>query len=139
VATILVFRRQAGTTGRFGVTKWYISSTPMAAPTVNQGTTMNLRTLAYAGATWNDLTVDPTGLADPVIGGPAVIPAGSFITGVGIVQQITNPAPTPTFDNPTAFSSWNYADYRITCIPEPGALLLFAIGATAVLVVRRRG
>ena len=130
------FAIQAGVTGRDA--KWYISSTSMAAPTVNEGTTMNLRSLAYAGAAWNDLTVDPTGVADPVIGGAAVIPAGSSIFGVGIVQVITNPAPTPTFDNPTAFSSWNYADYKITCIPEPGALMLFAIGATAVLAVRRR-
>ena len=113
----------------------------MATPTVNQGSTLNLRSLLYdpAAGNWNDLTVDPTNTVAPVVGGPAGSLAGLLITGVGVLQSVTNPAPLPDFSNATAFSSWNYADYRITCgtIPEPSALLLLALAAPAVLLVRR--
>jgi hypothetical protein len=137
------FAIQAGTTGRFGVTNWYISSTPMAAPTVNGGNFMDLRTLLFnpAVGNWNNLTVDPTGAADPVIGSPAGSLAGLHITGVGIVQQLTNPAPDANFTN-DAFSSWNYADYRITCgspvVPEPSTILMLALAAPVALRFRRR-
>ncbi len=130
---------QAGS-GR--TTAWYISSTPMATPTVNEGGTMNLRSLLYdpAAGNWNNLTVDPTNTVAPVIGGPAGSLAGLLITGVGVLQSVTNPAPLPDFSNPTAFSSWNYADYRITCgaVPEPSALLLLALAAPALMTVRRK-
>ncbi len=129
---------QAGPGGR-DPSQWYISSTPMATPTVNQGATFNLRSLLYdpAAGNWNNLTLDPTNTVAPVIGGPAGSLAGLLITGVGVLQSITNPAPNDDFSN-DAFSSWNYADFRVTCgeIPEPSALLLLALAAPAGLLAR---
>ena len=130
----------AGLGGR-NPSKWYISATPMASPTVNQGSTMNLRSLLYnpAAGNWNNLTVDPTNTVAPVIGGPAGSLAGLLLTGVGVLQSVTNPAPNADFSN-DAFSSWNYADYRITCgaVPEPSTILMLALAAPVALMFRRR-
>jgi hypothetical protein len=106
---------------------WYISSTPMTAPTENQGNLMNLRTLEYdpAPGKWNQLTLGP-----PTIGAAAGDLSGLFITGVGVVQSLTNPQGD--------FSSWNYADYRILNVPEPTALALIAIALCGAYAVRRR-
>jgi hypothetical protein len=135
------FAVQAGPGGR-DPSSWYISKTPMQAPTVNEGATMNLRSLLYnpAAGNWENLTVDATNTVAPAITGGSPDLTGLLITGVGIVMKVTNPAPLPDFSNPTAFSSWNFADYRITCgaIPEPTAILLFALAAPAGLMFRRK-
>jgi hypothetical protein len=123
----------AGPGGR-DPSKWYIATSPMATPTQNHGPLFDWRSLLYdpTPGHWNDLTIDPTNTVAPTIGGPAADLTGLKITGVGVLQSVTNPA--------NDFSSWNYADYRITCgaIPEPGTLMLVVIGATAVLVGRWR-
>jgi hypothetical protein len=86
------------------------------------------------------MTVDPTNTVAPVVGGPAGSLAGLVIKGVGILQSVTSPAPLPDFSNPTAFSSWNYADYKVTCgiIPEPTTFVSLAIALGGALVFRRR-
>jgi hypothetical protein len=136
------FAIQAGGPAPRDPVAWYVSSTPMATPTVDQGSTMNLRSLLYnpAAGNWNNLMIDPTNTVAPVVGGPAGSLAGLVIKGVGVLQSVTNPAPLPDFSNPTAFSSWNYADYKLTCgaIPEPTTFLLLATTLLGVLSVRRR-
>jgi hypothetical protein len=106
---------------------WYISSTPMAVPAQNQGNLLDLRSLEYnpAAGNWNSLT-----LATPAIGGPAGDLSGLLITGVGIVQSLSN----PTGD----FSSWNYADFRILNVPEPATIALVMVAAAACFVRRSR-
>jgi hypothetical protein len=74
---------------------------------------------------WNSLT-----LGTPGIGAPAGDLSGLLITGVGVVQSLTN----PTGD----FSSWNYADYRIFSVPEPAAVALLMVAASACFVRRSR-
>jgi hypothetical protein len=99
---------------------WYISGSPMATPTQNQGNLFDLRHLEYnpAAGNWNSLT-----LGTPTIGGPAGDLSGLLITGVGIVQSLTNPDGD--------FSSWNYADYRILAVPEPAASGFVIVAAAA--------
>jgi hypothetical protein len=132
----------AGGAGPRDPVAWYVSSTPMATPTVDQGPTMNLRSLLYdpAAGNWNNMTVDPTNTVAPTVGGPAGSLAGLLIKGVGVLTSVTNPAPLPDFSNPTAFSSWNYADYRITCgaIPEPSTVLMLFLAAPAWISICRR-
>ncbi len=132
---------QAGPGGR-DPSQWYISKTPMAAPTVNEGTAMNLRSLLYnpAAGNWENLTVDTTNATAPVNTGGSPDLSGLLITGVGVLMSVTNPAPLEDFSNATAFSSWNFADYRITCgiVPEPSALLLLVLSIPAGLLVRRK-
>jgi PEP-CTERM motif len=134
-----IFEGQSG--GARGPKQWYASSTPMASPTVSAAL-FNLRSLLYnsAAGNWNLLTLDPTNTVSPIVGGPAgAIPAGTQIVGVGVLQSDTNPAPNADFSN-DAFSSWNYADYRLTdgAIPEPATLLMLALGAPAIWVFRHR-
>jgi hypothetical protein len=135
-----IFEGQSG--GSRGPKQWYMSSTPMASPTVS-GALFNLRSLLYSGAAgkWNLLTLDSSNAVSPIAGGPAgAIPAGTQIIGVGILQSVTNPAPLPDFSNADAFGSWNYADYRLTdgAIPEPTTLLMLVLGAPALYVLRGR-
>ena len=105
---------------------WYISSTPMATPAVNEGNTMNLRHLAYddSPGAWRELPLGP-----PTPGALAGDLSGSLISGVGIVQEITN--------GDGDFSSWNYADYRIFAVPEPATIAIL-VGVAAACFVRRR-
>lgn len=112
---------------RTGDEAWYISSTAMIPPTQNQGNLMNRRVLEYdpSPGNWTNLTLGP-----PTPGAPAGDLSGLLITGVGIVLSVTN--------GDGDFSSWNYADYRIHCVPEPSALALLAIMATICSVLRRR-
>jgi hypothetical protein len=121
----------AGGPGARDPVAWYVSTSPMAAPT-SSGALFDLRSLPYnpAAGNWNNLTIDPTNAVAPAVGGPAGSLAGLFIKGVGVLHSVTNPA--------NDFSSWNYADYTITCIPEPTSLLIVVIGATAFTAVRRR-
>jgi hypothetical protein len=104
----------------------------MAIPTQNAGPLFNLRSLLYnpAAGNWNNLTVDPTNAVAPAIGGPAGSLAGLFIKGVGVLQSVTNAADD--------FSSWNYAYYHITAIPEPATFALLLIASTGALGYRRR-
>jgi len=106
---------------------WYIASSPMTTPTENASALFNWRRRIYdpSPGNWNALSLGPL-----MIGGAAGNLSGLQITGVGIVQQLTNPQ--------NDYSSWNYSDYRITCVPEPSALLLLAIAAPAWIVFRRR-
>jgi hypothetical protein len=114
---------------------WYIASSPMAAPTTS-AEFFDLRRLVFDPSPGNWL---PMSLGSPITIGPGPVDlSGLQITGVGIVQQLTNPAPLPDFSNPEAFSSWNYSDYQINCVPEPAALVLLAVAAPAWLVLRRR-
>jgi hypothetical protein len=135
-----IFQGQTG--GNRGPKQWYVSTAPMAMPTVS-GEFFNLRSLLYnpAAGNWDLLTLDATNTVAPVVGGPAgALPGDTKITGVGVLHSVTNPAPLPDFSNPDAFGSWNYADYRITdgAIPEPTALLLLTLAAPAAIAVRRR-
>jgi hypothetical protein len=110
---------------------WYVSTTPMAMPT-SSGALFDLRSQLYnpAPGNWNNLTVDPANLVAPVVGGPAPSLAGLFIKGVGILHSVTNPA--------SDFSSWNYAGYSITAIPEPASFVLIAIALAGALGFRKR-
>jgi hypothetical protein len=135
-----IFQGQTG--GNRGPKQWYVSTSPMAIPTVDQGHFMNLRSLLYnpADGNWDLLTLDPTNTVDPVVGGPAgALPADTKIVGVGVLHSVTNPAPLPDFSNPDAFGSWNYADYRLTdgAIPEPASLVMLACAGLAALWLRR--
>jgi hypothetical protein len=107
--------------------KWYISSTPIATPSVNEGNTMNLRSLAYddSPGAWRELTLGP-----PTPGAPAGDLSGLLVSGVGIVQEVSN--------GDGDFSSWNYADYRIFAVPEPAAIALVMVAAPACFVRRSR-
>jgi hypothetical protein len=122
----------AGGPGPRDPANWYVSSTPMQMPTQNQGALFNLRSLLYnpAAGNWNNLTIDPTNTVAPVVGGPAGSLAGLFIKGVGVLHSVTNPDGD--------FSSWNYADYHITCIPEPATIVLFALSISGMFGFRRR-
>ena len=105
----------------------------MAAPTVSNAQ-FNLRSLLYnpAAGNWNLLTLDPTNTVAPVLGGAAgAIPAGTQIIGVGVLHSVTNPA--------NDFSSWNYADYRLTdgTIPEPTSIVMLACGSVGLFWFRR--
>jgi hypothetical protein len=113
---------------------WYISSSPMAAPTAS-GVAFDFRSLVYdpAPGNWNALSLGPV-----AIGAPAGDLSGLLITGVGVVQQISNPPPLPDYSNADAYGSWNYADYRIFCAPEPTGLVLLVLAAPAALAFRRR-
>jgi hypothetical protein len=111
---------------RTGDEAWYVSATPMAMPTENQGNFMNFRSLLYdtSPGAWRSLTLGP-----PTPGALAGDLSGLLITGVGIVQEVTNGSGD--------FSSWNYADYRIICAPEPTGLWLIAVAAPAWIALRR--
>ncbi len=91
---------------------WYVSTTPMAMPHIIRvrysicGASSTIRPPAIGII----LTIDPTNLVAPVVGGPAGSLAGLFIKGVGILHSVTNPA--------SDFSSWNYAGYTITAFPS---------------------
>jgi hypothetical protein len=113
---------------------WFIASSPMAEPT-STAEFFDLRTLEFdpSPGNWNELALGPV-----VIGGPAGDLAGLLITGVGIVMSVTNPDPLPNFDVPDSYGSWNFADYRITCVPEPTALVLLTFAMPIWLVCRRR-
>jgi hypothetical protein len=127
-----IFEGQSG--GSRGPKQWYASTSPMAAPTVSAAQ-FNLRSLLYnpAAGNWNLLTLDPANAVAPVLGGAAgAIPAGTQIIGVGVLHSVTNPA--------SDFSSWNYADYRITdgaITPEPASIVLWACGSVALFWFRR--
>jgi hypothetical protein len=104
---------------------WYISSSPMATPTVNEGNTMNLGHLVYddSPGAWRELALGP-----PTPGALAGDLSGLLISGVGIVQEITN--------GDGDFSSWNYADYRIFAVPEPATIAIL-VGAAVACFLRR--
>ena len=68
-------------------------------------------------------------LGPPTIGGAAGALSGN-ITGVGVLHEINNAD--------GAFDHWNFADYRITAVPEPSALVLLSLAALSVVIGRRR-
>ena len=116
---------------------WYIATDPMETPTAT-GALFNYRVLDFHTASWDDLTVDETGATNPTRGATVgVLPAGLVINGVGLVSSLTNPAPNMDFSNPEAFGGFNYADYRILCVPEPTSVAL-AVFAMGVLFCMRR-
>lgn len=126
---------QGQTGGSRGPKQWYVSTSPMAMPTAT-AEFFNLRSLAYdsSAGNWDLLTLDPTNTVAPMVGGPAgALPADTKIVGIGVLHSVTNA-------DSSDFSSWNYADYRLTdgVIPEPAALLLLALATPAVAVLRRR-
>jgi PEP-CTERM motif len=124
-----MFEGQTG--GGRGPKQWYASTTPMTPPTVS-GAQFNLESLLYSSAAgnWNLVTLDPANAVAPILGGAAgAIPAGTQIIGVGVLHSVTNPA--------SDFSSWNYADYRITEVPEPASIVMLAFGSLALLLFRR--
>jgi hypothetical protein len=122
----------AGGPGPRDPANWYVSTTPMGMPTQNQGALFDLRSLLYnpAAGNWNNLTVDTANAVAPVVGGPAGSLAGLYIRGVGVLHSVTNPEGD--------FSSWNYAYYHITCIPEPTTIVLLAIVLAGGLTMCRR-
>jgi hypothetical protein len=126
-----IFEGQSG--GSRGPKQWYASTSPMAAPTASAAG-FNLRSLLYnaANGNWNLLTLDPSNTVAPLLGVAAVIPAGTKIVGVGVLHSVTNPA--------SDFSSWNYADYRMTTgvVPEPASIVMLAIGGIALACFRKR-
>jgi hypothetical protein len=103
----------------------------MAMPT-SSGALFDLRSQLYnpAPGNWNNLTIDPANLVAPMVGGPAGSLAGLFIKGVGVLHSVTNPA--------SDFSSWNYAGYSITAIPEPATFVLISIALAGTLGFRKR-
>jgi hypothetical protein len=104
----------------------------MAPPTV-PGTDayMDFRSLEYHTASWDELTVDETGVVAPARGATVgTLPAGLLINGLGIASSLTNPE--------NDFSGLDYADYRVLCVPEPTALLLLAAAAPLAVALRRR-
>jgi hypothetical protein len=82
----------------------------------------------------------PSTSVAPVIGAPAVFPAGT-IDGVGVLMSVTSGDATST----DQYSSWDFADYRISCggpvspnvVPEPASVVLMACGGLALLWFRR--
>jgi hypothetical protein len=125
------FAIQAGGPAPRDPVAWYVSTTPMAMPT-SSAALFDLRSLVYdpAAGNWNNLTVDPTNAVAPVVGGPSGSLAGLFIKGVGVLHSVTSPDGD--------FSSWNYAGYSITFIPEPATFVSLAIALAGLLIFRRR-
>ena len=104
---------------------WFVSASPLATPTATDPN-FDLRTLSYADASFNALTIAG---GDVVVGGPVARPTGS-LTGVGIVQGLNNAAGD--------FTSQNYALLQISAVPEPTTLAAGVLAGTCLLARRRQ-
>jgi len=106
---------------------WYASATPITGPT-DTGALMDHQTMTLSPAAANWVTVSGIGTSSISFGATPGSDLGGTITGTGIVFSLNN----------ANYATFNYADFTISAVPEPGTIALASLGGLLLVLRLKR-
>ena len=108
---------------------WYASANPISGPGPSdaQNTYMYKQTMVLGPTAANWIAVTGIGTSSITFGTTPGTDLGGTISGTGIVFTLNN----------ANYATFNYADYTISAVPEPGSMALISLGVGGFLFVLR--
>jgi hypothetical protein len=106
---------------------WYASANPMSGPT-DTGALMDQQTMTLSPSAANWVTISGISTSSISFGSTPGSNLGSTITGAGIVFSLNN----------SSYDTFNYADFTISAVPEPGSIALASLGGLLFALRRKR-
>lgn len=122
----------ANETGYFVVQdggNWYASANAITGPGPSEDDYMYLQTMTLSPTAANWTSLSGIGTSSITFGSTPGSNLGGTITGAGIVFSLNN----------TSYDTFNYADYTISAVPEPGSIALASLGGVMFALRRKQG